>query len=48
VTGAVAAMQSVFMLRVFLRRARIEGFDEEDVASRLIEWQGDGPDVWEH
>ncbi|OQD56192.1 hypothetical protein BM536_011085 [Streptomyces phaeoluteigriseus] len=47
-SGAVAAMQSVFMLRVFLRRAGIEGVDEEDVASRLNECRGGRPDVWEH
>ncbi|MFJ4428846.1 hypothetical protein [Streptomyces bobili] len=41
-------MQSVFMLGVFLRRAGIEGVDEEDVAFRLIEWRGAGSDVWGH
>ncbi|GGW99758.1 hypothetical protein [Streptomyces chryseus] len=31
----------------FLRRAGLEGLDEEDVAaSELIEWRGGGPDVW--
>ncbi|MFJ1695705.1 hypothetical protein ACIOHC_11225 [Streptomyces sp. NPDC088252] len=31
----------------FLRRAGLEGLDEEEVErSRLIEWRGGGPDVW--
>ncbi|WP_326768623.1 hypothetical protein OG978_32530 [Streptomyces sp. NBC_01591] len=31
----------------FLRRAGLEGLDEEDVArSELVEWRGGGPDVW--
>ncbi|MFD3978319.1 hypothetical protein ACFWR6_07000 [Streptomyces griseus] len=31
----------------FLRRAGLEGLDEDDVAqSRLVEWHGGGPDVW--
>ncbi|WP_086779558.1 hypothetical protein [Streptomyces griseus] len=31
----------------FLRRAGLEGLDEDDVArSGLVEWQGGGPDVW--
>ncbi|MFE0036809.1 hypothetical protein [Streptomyces sp. NPDC059015] len=31
----------------FLRRAGLEGLDEDDVAhSQLIEWRGGGPDAW--
>ncbi|TLQ45777.1 hypothetical protein [Streptomyces marianii] len=31
----------------FLRRAGLEGLDEDDVArSELIEWRGGGPGVW--
>lgn len=31
----------------FLRRAGLEGLDEDDVArSEIIEWRGGGPHVW--
>lgn len=38
---------SLHDLSVFLERAGLEGLDELDVAlSPLVEWHGEGPEVW--
>ncbi|MFI1371319.1 hypothetical protein ACH4UY_04815 [Streptomyces longwoodensis] len=40
---------SLHDLAVFLERAGLEGWDEQDVAQAdLIEWRGGGPEQWVH